>query len=419
MNEQYHVKDISLAGAGSEKIEWAEQFMPVLVQIKQRFAKGKPLSGINISACLHVTAETANLMIALKEGGAKVCLCASNPLSTQDDTAASLVKHSDIPVFAIRGANSNQYYEHIVSAINHKPVITMDDGADLVNILSTSHKILGENVRGGTEETTTGVVRLRNMAKAGVLPFPIIAINDAQTKHLFDNRYGTGQSTFDGIMRATNVLIAGLTVVVCGYGWCGRGVAMRAKGLGARVVITEIEPLKALEAVMDGYEVQPMSEASKLGDIFITVTSNKNVIREYHYQRMKDRAMICNAGHFNVEIDIASLDKISKSKRKIRNHIDEYTLKNGKKLYLLGEGRLINLACAEGHPATVMDMSFANQVLSVEYLIKNSGLQNLVYPVPEKIDNEVARLKLESMNIHIDHPTQEQSDYMNSWSHGT
>lgn len=416
----YHIKDIGLAEKGKLRIEWASQYMPVLKLIRQRFEKEKPLSGITLGACLHVTTETANLVITLKAGGANVALCASNPLSTQDDVAASLVKDYEIPVFAIKGEDNDTYYEHINSVLDHKPNITMDDGADLVSTIHAKRQELIENIIGGTEETTTGVIRLRSMEKNNVLKFPIIAVNDAQTKYLFDNRYGTGQSTIDGIIRATNRLLAGSNVVVCGYGWCGRGVAMRARGAGARVIITEVDPLKALEAVMDGYQVMPLKEAAKIGDIFISVTGNINVIGEEHFELMKDGAIICNAGHFDVEINLNQLRELAVNKRQIRDSVEEYTLKDGRRINLLGEGRLVNLAVAEGHPAQVMDMSFANQSLCAEYMKKNAKhLELKVYSVPKEIDSEIAYLKLKSMGIEIDTLTQEQQKYLQSWELGT
>ncbi|MBI5755849.1 MAG: adenosylhomocysteinase [Nitrospirae bacterium] len=416
----YDIKDINLADKGRLRIEWAEQNMPVLRLIRERIRKEKPLKGVRLSACLHVTTETACLVQTLKDGGADVVLCASNPLSTQDDVAASLVRHTEIPVFAIKGEDNDTYYKHIYAALDLNPNITMDDGADLVSILHSKRRHLLPNVIGGTEETTTGVIRLKSMADRGVLRYPIIAVNDAMTKHLFDNRYGTGQSTVDGIMRATNRLIAGTVFVVAGYGWCGRGIAMRAKGFGADVVITEINPLKALEAVMDGFRVMPMLNAAKIGDFFVTVTGDINVIREEHFKVMKDGAIICNSGHFNVEIDIPSLKKLSKKRRIIREFVEEYTLKDGRCINLLGEGRLINLASAEGHPSSVMDMSFANQVLSAEYIVKKGGeLEKNVYPVPEDIDREIARLKLDAMGIKVDRLTKEQRKYLASWEMGT
>ncbi|GAQ94604.1 adenosylhomocysteinase [Thermodesulfovibrio aggregans] len=417
---KYDIKDIKLAQKGKLRIEWAEMDMPVLRMIRERFKKEKPLKGVRLSACLHVTTETANLMITLKEGGAELALCASNPLSTQDDVAAALVKFYKIPVFAIKGEDRDTYYKHIYQALDIKPHITMDDGADLVSTLHKERKELLKNVLGGTEETTTGVIRLRAMAEDGALKYPVIAVNDAYTKHLFDNRYGTGQSTIDGILRATNRLLAGSIFVVCGYGWCGRGVAMRARGMGARVIVTEVDPLKALEAVMDGFDVMPIAEAAKVGDIFVTVTGNINVISEKIFSKMKDGAIVANTGHFNVEIDIEGLEELAKSKRIIRDFVEEYTLKNGKRIYLLAEGRLVNLSAAEGHPAAVMDMSFANQALSAEYIYKNAKkLEKKVYSVPEEIDREIARLKLESMGIRIDTLTKEQYEYLHSWQMGT
>jgi adenosylhomocysteinase len=414
------VRGLELADLGKKRIEWANQSMKVLQIIRKEFIKNQPLKGIRVSACLHVTAETANLMIALRDGGADVALCASNPLSTQDDVAASLVRDYSIPVFAIKGEDNDSYYSHIMAAIDHKPQFTMDDGADLVSILHTKRKTELANVIGGTEETTTGVIRLRAMAKEGVLPYPIIAVNDADTKHLFDNRYGTGQSTIDGIIRATNFLLAGSKFVVAGYGWCGRGLASRARGAGAEVVITEVDPTKALEAVMDGFRVMSMEEAAKIGDVFCTVTGNKNVLAKQHFEHMKDGAIISNSGHFNVEIDIPSLEKLSSSKRTTREFVEEYTMKDGRRINLLGEGRLINLAAAEGHPASVMDMSFADQALSCEYMVKNyASLEKKVYTVPVDLDKRVAKLKLESLGIKIDRLTSEQEEYLASWNEGT
>jgi len=414
------VKGFELADLGKKRIEWANQSMKVLQIIRKEFIKNQPLKGIRVSACLHVTAETANLMIALRDGGADVALCASNPLSTQDDVAASLVRDYNIPVFAIKGEDNDSYYSHIMAAVDHKPQITMDDGADLVTVLHTKRKAELGNVIGGTEETTTGVIRLRAMAKEGVLGYPIVAVNDADTKHLFDNRYGTGQSTIDGIIRATNFLLAGSKFVVAGYGWCGRGLASRARGAGAEVIITEIDPTKALEAVMDGFRVMSMEEAAKIGDVFCTVTGNKNVLARQHFDLMKDGAIISNSGHFNVEIDIPSLEKLSSSKRTTRTFVDEYTMKDGRRINLLGEGRLINLAAAEGHPASVMDMSFADQAFSCEYMVKNhASLENKVYTVPAELDKRVAKLKLESLGIKIDRLTSEQEEYLASWSEGT
>jgi len=414
------VKGFELADLGKKRIEWANQSMKVLQIIRKEFIKNQPLKGIRVSACLHVTAETANLMIALRDGGADVALCASNPLSTQDDVAASLVRDYNIPVFAIKGEDNESYYSHIMAALDHKPQFTMDDGADLVSILHTKRKAELANVIGGTEETTTGVIRLRAMAKEGVLQYPIVAVNDADTKHLFDNRYGTGQSTIDGITRATNFLLAGSKFVVAGYGWCGRGLASRARGAGAEVIITEVDPTKALEAVMDGFRVMSMEEAAKLGDVFCTVTGNKNVLAKQHFELMKDGAIISNSGHFNVEIDIPSLEKLSSSKRTTRTFVDEYTMKDGRRINLLGEGRLINLAAAEGHPASVMDMSFADQALSCDYMVKNhASLEKKVYTVPVDLDKRVAKLKLESLGIKIDRLTSEQEEYQASWNEGT
>jgi adenosylhomocysteinase len=416
---QYDVKDLSLAEAGRQRIAWASREMPVIRLIRERFAREKPLKGIRISACLHITTETANLALALKDGGAQVILCASNPLSTQDEAAAALVEYG-IPTNAIKGEDEVTYYQHINTALDNKPQLTVDDGADLVATLHSKRKDLLPNVLGGTEETTTGVIRLRSLAKAGELKYPIIAVNDAQTKYLFDNRYGTGQSTIDGITRATNILWAGKRVVVCGYGWCGRGIAMRARGLGAQVIITEVEPTRALEAVMDGYQVMPLTKAAEIGDVIITVSGDKHVIDESHLKVMKDGAILANSGHFNVEINIPALESLAKSKRRIRPFVDEYALKDGRLIHLLGEGRLINLAAAEGHPASVMDMSFANQALCLEYIVKNRGqLETRVYSVPEEIDKEIARLKLKSMGIEIDTLTPEQKAYLNSWHEGT
>ncbi len=415
-----NVKSMELADTGRKRIDWANQSMKVLQSIRKDFIKTQPLKDVRISACLHVTAETANLMITLRDGGADVALCASNPLSTQDDVAACLVRDYGIPTFAIKGEDNQTYYSHIMAALDHKPQITMDDGADLVSIALTKRTEVLPDIIGGTEETTTGVIRLRAMAKDGVLKYPIIAVNDADTKHMFDNRYGTGQSTIDGIIRATNLLLAGSKFVVAGYGWCGRGLAMRAKGLGAEVIVTEIDPTKALEAVMDGFRVMSMTEAAKIGDIFCTVTGNKSVLRAEHFEHMKDGAVISNSGHFNVEIDIPALEKLSSSKRTTRSFVEEYSLKDGRKINLLGEGRLINLASAEGHPASVMDMSFADQALSVEYMVKNhKTLENKVYAVPVELDKRVAKLKLESMGIKIDRLTPEQEEYLASWSEGT
>ncbi len=416
---QYDIKDSSLASAGKLRIEWAAREMPVVKLISERFSREKPFTGIRISACLHITTETANLALALQEGGANVVLCASNPLSTQDDVAAALVDYG-IPTNAIKGEDEVTYYRHINTALDSKPQLTVDDGADLVTTLHTKRSDLIKDVIGGTEETPTGVIRLRSQEKAGELKYPIIAVNDAQTKYLFDNRYGTGQSTIDGITRATNILWAGKKVVICGYGWCGRGIALRAKGLGAHVIVIEVEPVRALEASMDGFQVRPLMEAAKEGDIFITVAGNKNVIDKAHLRVMKDGAILANSGHFNVEINIPALEGMASSKRRIRPFVDEYTLDSGRHLYLLGEGRLINLAAAEGHPASVMDMSFANQALCLEYIVKNQGkLEPKVYPVPEDIDKQVARLKLNSMGIEIDNLTPEQEKYLHSWQEGT
>jgi len=416
----YDIKDEGLAEKGKLRIEWANRQMSVLNLIKERFEKEKPLKGLTIACCLHVTSETANLMRTLKAGGAEGVLCASNPLSTQDDVAASLVKDYGISVFAINGEDNDTYYKHVHQALDHKPHITMDDGGDLVSTLLSKRQELLSNIIAGTEETTTGVIRFKSMEADGVLKFPVISVNDANTKHFFDNRYGTGQSTIDGILRATNILLAGKNFVVGGYGWCGRGLAMRAEGMGANVIIIEVDPLKALEAVMDGYRVMPIMEAAKIGDIFVTVTGDTSIIRHEHFEVMKDGAIIANSGHFNVEISIPALEELSKSKRTIRDYVEEYTLKDGRKIFLLGEGRLINLAAAEGHPASVMDMSFANQALSAEY-IKNQGksLDAKVYTVPEDIDKNVAKLKLESMGIKIDKLTEEQDEYLHSWALGT
>ena len=417
---KYDVKNINLAKKGSLRIEWASNNMPVLNLIKQRFLKEKPLTGLKIAACLHVTTETGVLCGVLKAGGAEVFACASNPLSTQDDVAASLVKDLKIPVFAIKGEDTKTYYSHIKSVLGAKPNITMDDGADLVSTIHQAPSSEYPNIIGGTEETTTGVIRLRALAEEGKLRYPIIAVNDAMTKHMFDNRYGTGQSTIDGIIRATNKLLAGANFVVCGYGWCGKGAAMRADGLGAKVIVIEVDPLKALEASMDGFQVMPIKDAAKIGDIFVTVTGDINVIRKEHFQIMKDGAIVSNSGHFNVELDIAGLEKISKSKKQIRDFVDEYILRDGRKIYLLGQGRLINLAAAEGHPASVMDMSFANQAFSAEFMAKNyKKLKNQVYTVPEDIDKNIARLKLKSLGIKIDTLTAEQKKYLSSWEMGT
>jgi adenosylhomocysteinase len=416
----YDIKDIKLAAAGHNRIEWAKKDMPVLRSIGVRFAREKPLKGVRISACLHVTTETAALMQVLKAGGAKVSLCASNPLSTQDEAAASLVKNDGIEVYAIKGEDRQTYYRHILSALETGPNVTMDDGADLVSVVHTEKKGYLPSIVGGTEETTTGVIRLAAMGKKGVLRYPIIAVNEAKTKHFFDNRYGTGQSTIDGILRATNRLLAGSCFVVAGYGWCGRGLSMRARGMGARVIVAEIDPIPALEAMMDGFDVAPMSEASKIGDIFCTVTGNLHVIRKEHFDRMKDGAIVCNSGHFNVEIDIPALEKMAKSVRTVRPFVQEYKLRDGRAIHVLGEGRLINLAAAEGHPANVMDMSFANQALAAEYILGHHGeLSDDVHTVPEPIDREIARLKLAASGIRIDRLTPEQRKYLSSWEMGT
>ena len=439
----HDVKDLALAERGRLRIGWAEASMPVLRQIRDRFEKEKPLRGVRLSACLHVTTETANLARTLAAGGADLLLCASNPLSTQDDVAASLVVDSGISVFAVKGEDHPTYYDHIRAALAHRPNITMDDGADLVSSLlflalgkdadvdpvlrawarslsPADRKSLLEGIVGGTEETTTGVIRLRAMEKAGVLKFPVVAVNEARTKHLFDNRYGTGQSTLDGIVRATNLLVAGLNVVIAGYGWCGRGVAMRARGLGGHVIVTEIDPTKAIEAVLDGYRVMPMEEAAEIGDIFVTVTGNKGVLRQEHFRAMKDGAVICNSGHFNVEIDIPALEALARGRRRIREFVEEFTLSNGRHVNLLADGRLINLSAAEGHPASVMDMSFANQALAAEFMVKNHAtLEKKVHTVPEEIDREIARLKLAAMGIDIDVASAEQLRYMSSWEEGT
>jgi len=418
--ENFDIKDKSLAEGGRRRIKWAEREMPVLRSIHERFVKERPFEGIRMSACLHVTTETANLMTTLQAGGADVVLVASNPLSTQDDVAASLVMHNEIPVHAIKGEDNPTYYKHINSAIAHQPHITMDDGADLVSTLHQDHRDQLENVIGGTEETTTGVIRLRAMAEDGALAFPVLAVNDAMTKHFFDNRYGTGQSTMDGIIRATNILMAGKTFVIGGYGWCARGLATRARGMGANVIVTEVDPLKALEAVMDGFRVMPMIEAAPIGDVFCTLTGDLNVLDRHHFEAMKDGAIISNSGHFNVEINIPALEEMAEEKIRVRPMIDQYLMEDGRRLNLLAEGRLVNLAAAEGHPSSVMDMSFANQALSAEYMITNADqLQNQVYPVPEAIDAEIARLKLEAMGIEIDVLTPEQIAYLSSWKEGT
>ena len=416
----YDVKDIKAAREGALRIEWANQNMPVLNRIEQRFKKEKPLKGLRIAACLHVTTETASLMKTLKAGGAKVALCASNPLSTQDDVAASLVKNDKIPVFAIKGENHKTYYSHINAILDTRPQVTMDDGADLVSVLHTKRTKLIAGILGGTEETTTGIIRLRSMAADGVLQYPIVAVNDAQTKHFFDNRYGTGQSTIDGMIRATNRLVAGSHFVVCGYGWCGRGLAMRARGMGGNVIVTEVDPLPALEAVMDGFTVLPIRKAARIGDFFCTLTGDVNVIRKEHFQIMKDGAIVANSGHFNVELDLDGLKKIAKKRRIIRPFVEEFVLKNGRRINILADGRLINLAAAEGHPSSVMDMSFANQALSIEYMVKlKKPLEKDVYPVPERIDKMIAKEKLAAMGVQIDRLTPEQKQYLASWQLGT
>jgi adenosylhomocysteinase len=418
--DNYDIKDVKQAEGGRRRIDFAELEMPVLRQIRERFQKERPLQGVRISACLHVTTETANLAHTLQAGGADVVLTASNPLSTQDDVAAALVSHYEIPVFAIKGEDNVTYYKHIGAAIDHKPNITMDDGADLVSVLHKDRRDLLEHVVGGTEETTTGVIRLRAMAADGALNFPVIAVNDAMTKHFFDNRYGTGQSTIDGIIRATNILLAGRAFVIAGYGWCGRGLAMRARGMGANVIVTEIDPLPALEAVMDGFRVMPMDEAARIGDIFVTVTGDINVIDRQHFEVMKNGAIVANSGHFNVEINIPALEEMADDKRQVRPFVEQYYLPDGRSINMLGEGRLINLAAAEGHPASVMDMSFANQALGVEYMVKNAAsLEKKVYSIPEEIDREIARLKLAAMGVAIDTLTAEQIKYLNSWEEGT
>ncbi len=416
----YDVKDLKLAEKGKLKMEWAERDMPVLSSIKEKFAREKPLGKVRISACLHVTSETGNLMRTLKLAGADLALTASNPLSTQDEVAAALVKYYDVSVFAVKGEDKKTYYRHINQALDMGPQITMDDGADLVSTLHSKRKELIDGVIGGTEETTTGVIRLKSMAKNKVLLYPIIAVNDASSKHLFDNRYGTGQSTIDGILRATNILLAGSNFVIAGYGWCGRGIAMRASGAGAKVIICEVDPLRALEAVMDGFQVMTLKRAAKIGDVFVTATGDKTVITKDHFLRMKDGAIVANSGHFNVEIDIPALEKLAKKKRKMKDFVEEYTLNSGKKIYLLGEGRLINLAAAEGHPAMVMDMSFANQAFCVLHLFrKGKDLEKIVYPVPEKIDKDVARMKLKTLGVKIDRLTAEQRKYLSGWLEGT
>ena len=420
MKKTFDIKDIKLAAEGKRKMEWAERNMPVLRLIREDFKKNKPLAGQTCVACLHITTETANLLWTLKEGGAKVVACASNPLSTQDEVAAALVKYYDIPVYAIKGESNKVYYSHILSALEHKPSLTMDDGADTVSIIHKTHRHLIPGIIGGTEETTTGVIRLKAMEKEGVLEYPIIAVNEAMTKHLFDNRYGTGQSTLDGVVRATNILLAGSTLVVAGYGWCGKGLAMRGAGAGANVIVTEIDPIKALEAKMEGYSVMPMIEAAALGDVFITVTGDINVIRKEHFMKMKDNAIVANSGHFNVEIDIPALEKMAVTKKEVRNYVVEYKLKSGNRINVLADGRLVNLAAAEGHPAMVMDMSFANQSQGAEYMVKNyADLEKKVYTVPVDIDRKIAEIKLKSMGVKLEKLTPEQVKYLNSWQEGT
>jgi adenosylhomocysteinase len=417
---RFDVKDVALAPEGLSRIEWADRQMPVLAAIRDRFEREQPLAGCRISACLHVTSETANLMRTLKAGGGDIVLCASNPLSTQDDVAAALVEEYDVSVFAIKGEDNDTYYQHIEAAVDHKPQLTMDDGADVIGVLHSHRREQLGDIIGGTEETTTGVIRLRALERDGALGFPVVAVNDAKTKHFFDNRYGTGQSTIDGIIRATNILLAGRKFVVAGYGWCGRGVALRAKGMGAQVIVTEVDPLRALEAAMDGYEVLPMERAAEVGDIFVTATGDKSVITGAHVERMKDGAVLANTGHFNVEIDIPALRSLSTGTRTLRQFVDEFTLEDGRRIYLIADGRLVNLAAAEGHPAQVMDMSFANQALSAEYMVANAtSLERRVYPVPEEIDKEIARLKLATMGIDIDQLTEEQANYLASWDEGT
>lgn len=420
MTIEYDIKDPSQAEGGRRRIAWADREMPVLKSIKDRFVKERPFEGIRMAACLHVTTETANLMTTLQAGGADVVLTASNPLSTQDDVAASLVHHNEIPVYAIKGEDNATYYKHLNAALDHKPHLTMDDGADLVGVLHKERADQIDEILGGTEETTTGVIRLRAMAADGALRFPVIAVNDAQTKHFFDNRYGTGQSTIDGIVRATNILLAGKTFVVAGYGWCGRGLAMRARGMGANVIVTEIDPLRALEAVMDGYRVMPMIDAAPIADIFCTLTGDINVVDKHHFEVMKDGAIVSNSGHFNVELNIAALDEMAVEKRLVRPFVDQYEMPDGRQLHILGEGRLINLASAEGHPASVMDMSFANQALAAEYMVKNGdSMDKKVFGVPAEVDQEIAKIKLAAMGVNLDILTEEQVKYLNSWEEGT
>ena len=418
--KRFDVKDLALAAEGMRRIAWADRQMPVLAAIRERFEREQPLAGYRVSACLHVTTETANLMRTLTASGAEVVLCASNPLSTQDDVAAALVDEFDISVFAIKGEDNDTYYQHIEAAVDHKPQITMDDGADVIGVLHSARREQLGDIIAGTEETTTGVIRLKALEREGKLGFPVIAVNEAKTKHLFDNRYGTGQSTIDGIIRATNVLLAGSKIVVAGYGWCGRGVAMRAKGMGAHVIVTEVDPLRALEAVMEGFEVLPMPKAAEIGDIFVTATGDKSVITREHMERMKDGAILANTGHFNVEIDIPALRSLAVETRRAREFVEEFQLEDGRRLYLLAEGRLVNLSAAEGHPAQVMDMSFANQALAAEYVVANAAkFERKVYPVPQEIDEEIARLKLETMGVSIDALTEEQAKYLASWDEGT
>ncbi|MGN6797415.1 MAG: adenosylhomocysteinase [Gaiellaceae bacterium] len=417
---KHDVKDLSLAPEGVRRIMWADRQMPVLTEIRERFERERPLEGYRISACLHVTTETANLMLTLKAGGADVVLCASNPLSTQDDVAAALVEEYGIPVFAIKGEDEETYYSHIMAAVDHKPQLTMDDGADVIGVLHSSRREQLDEIIAGMEETTTGVIRLKAMEADGALQFPVVAVNEARTKHFFDNRYGTGQSTIDGIVRATNVLLAGKRFVVAGFGWVGRGVAMRARGLGSHVIVTEVDPMRALEALMDGFEVMPMKEAAKVGDVFCTATGDKHVLAREHLAALKDGAIICNTGHFNVEIDIPALRELAVETREARNFVEEFKFEDGRRVFLLADGRLVNISAAEGHPATVMDMSFANQALATEYAVKNaSSLENKVYPVPTEIDEEIARLKLETMGVDIDQLTEEQAKYLASWDEGT
>ena len=418
--ENYNIRDLNLAEGGRRRMDWAAREMPVLAILEERFRRERPFEGVRMSCCMHVTTETANLMRTMQAGGADIVVTASNPLSTQDDVAAALVSQFEIPVYAIKGEDDKTYYKNLRAALDHKPNITMDDGADLVSTIHKERRDLISNIIGGTEETTTGVIRLRAMAADKMLEFPVMAVNDAMTKHFFDNRYGTGQSTIDGILRATNVLLAGKNFVVAGYGWCGRGLAMRARGMGANVIVTEIDPLVALEAVMDGFRVMPMAEAAAIGDIFVTLTGDLNVVDKHHFEVMKDGALVANSGHFNVEINIPALEAMAVEKRQVRPFVESYKLKDGRVISILGEGRLINLAAAEGHPASVMDMSFANQALGAEYMIKNAGkLEKKVYDVPEKIDREIARLKLESMGVKIDKLTEEQVKYLGSWEEGT